>query len=60
MQTTEPTYIYKKQEVQIVKSLSIMRNKVDRDNYDWVQIEFLSGDNKGARKPVQKKELKKV
>lgn len=48
-------YIYKGEEVLVIKKLHI----TDKDG-EWIQIEFLSGPNKGSRKPIAVKSDKLV
>lgn len=45
--TKSMTYKYEGEQVLVVKNLNIK----DGDKV-WVQIEFLTGDNKGMRKPI--------
>ena len=47
------TYLYKKEKVQVVKDLNI-KDKMG----SWVQIEFLSGDQKGNKIPAVLEDLK--
>jgi hypothetical protein len=49
----EKTHLLGKDKVKIIKSLNLK----DKEG-EWVQIEYLTGDNKGNRKPEVLEKLK--
>jgi hypothetical protein len=48
-------YKFNNEEVKIVEPLNIK----DKDG-TWVQIEYLTGENKGARQPITLEELMEI
>lgn len=61
------TYLLKKEKVKVVKPLTVksaeangrtvQKPLVDKEG-EWVQVEILSGPNKGSRRPVTLESLK--